>query len=410
MGRVGTQGPKAKKAKPGVRQSQRLRGKQRHFAALILARGGSKGIPLKNIKLLAGVPLLGWVLRAAVDCGEFDSVWVSTDNQDIESVARKFGAQVHRRSPEVSKDTTSSLDTILEFLEYHKEVEVVGHLQCTSPCLHPNHLKDVVKMLREEQYESVFSVVRRHHFRWKEVSEGEVTQPLNLNPAKRPRRQDWKGELCENGSFYFATTQLVNTRCLQGGKVAYYEMESQYSVDIDVDIDWPIAEQRVKRYGYYGKIEEVKLLVCNLNEQLVKFLNSSTVNAYLPGIPALETLKGKKQVSVKFFPNTDTSSNDGEKHSSDKEMKECAQNKLRTVENLVNKLGITWKNVACFGSTECDLECLKKAEVRGACHNAASSILEVANYICTHDTEIRSLEEFVQHVLLLLEKLENKSS
>eukprot|EP00061_Rhincodon_typus_P004744 g23329.t1 len=72
MGRAGTQGPKAKKAKLGVRQSQRLRGKQRHFAALVLARGGSKGIPLKNIKLLAGVPLLGWVLRAAVDCGQFD--------------------------------------------------------------------------------------------------------------------------------------------------------------------------------------------------------------------------------------------------------------------------------------------------------------------------------------------------
>lgn len=108
----------------------------------------------------------------------------------------------------------------------------------------------------------------------------EHTGALNLDPAKRPRRQDWDGELCENGSFYFTTRDLiVNTGCLQvtgqqndtvvclhintivhfsiyvispcpsiqGGRVAYYEMLPQYSVDIDVDIDWPVAEQRVLR-------------------------------------------------------------------------------------------------------------------------------------------------------------------
>ncbi|XP_060699226.1 N-acylneuraminate cytidylyltransferase A isoform X1 [Hemiscyllium ocellatum] len=406
MGRVNTEGLKAKRATPGVRQSQRIRRKQ-HFAALVLARGGSKGIPLKNIKILAGTPLLGWVLRAALDSEQFDSVWVSTDHDDIAAVARKFGAQVHRRSAEVSKDTTSSLDTILEFLESHKEVHVVGHLQCTSPCLHPRHLKDVVKMFKEEQYDSVFSVVRHHHFRWKEVLKaGELTQPLNLNPAKRPRRQDWRGELCENGSFYFATTKLINTNCLQGGKITYYEMESEYSVDIDVDIDWPIAEQRVKRYGYYGKIAEIKLLVCSLDEQLVEFLSSNKGNADMLGLSTLQSLKNKS-VSVEFLPNTNTSKFGSKKQKG--ELMEIAQSKLSTVENLVNKLGITWKNVACFGNTVYDLEYLKRAEVRGATRDAAPPVLEVANYICTQNGAMKSWEEFAEHVLLLLEKLENKS-
>lgn len=132
---------------------------------------------------------------------------------------------------------------------------------------------------------------------------GELTKPFNLDPANRPRRQDWNGELCENGSFYFTTRDLIinkgllqvnkdnilsvhnfipsmcfsvplrhvicgmlqtsdsattinlfihpsinTSSSLQGGKVTYYEMLPEYSVDIDVDIDWPVAEQRVLRY------------------------------------------------------------------------------------------------------------------------------------------------------------------
>ncbi|KAI5620696.1 N-acylneuraminate cytidylyltransferase A isoform X1 [Silurus asotus] len=74
-----------------------------------------------------------------------------------------------------------------------------------------------MKKMTKHGYDSVFSVVRRHHFRWKEKKKGEATEPLNLNPSRRPRRQDWNGELCENGSFYFATKDLINKGLLQVG-------------------------------------------------------------------------------------------------------------------------------------------------------------------------------------------------
>ncbi|XP_047241413.1 N-acylneuraminate cytidylyltransferase-like isoform X2 [Girardinichthys multiradiatus] len=225
-----------------------------HVAALILARGGSKGIPLKNIKTLAGVPLIGWVLRAAIDCGKFDSVWVSTDHDEIEKVAESWGAKVHRRSPKVSKDCSSSLETIKEFLEENPYVTVVCNIQATSPCLHPFHLQEALKKMIDKKCDSVFSVVRRHQFRWKEVRKGsdQCTQPDNLDPKNRPRRQDWDGELFENGSFYFATTDLIMKKgSMQGGKVAYFEMDPQHSVeikeDIDEDINWLLAEQMVLR-------------------------------------------------------------------------------------------------------------------------------------------------------------------
>lgn len=138
----------------------------------------------------------------------FPSIWVSTDHDKIEEVAKSWGAKVHRRSPEVSKDSSTSLETIQEFVRLNPgtvrytllqdvftwsllqcpclindeaptccafvdfastEVDVVCNIQATSPCLHPHHLEEALKMITEQGCDSVFSVVRRHHFRWKEV-------------------------------------------------------------------------------------------------------------------------------------------------------------------------------------------------------------------------------------------------
>lgn len=186
-------------------------GGSRHVAAVILARGGSKGIPLKNIKMLAGVPLLGWALRAALDSNMFESVWVSTDHDEIEKVAKSLGAKVHRRSPEVSRDSSTSLETMQEFARLNPDMEVICNIQATSPCLHPFHLKEALEKITQDGFDSVFSVVRRHNFRWTEVKKGsgEMTTPINLDPVRRPRRQDWDGELSENGSFYFTTRDLL---------------------------------------------------------------------------------------------------------------------------------------------------------------------------------------------------------
>lgn len=224
-----------------------------HLAAVVLARGGSKGIPMKNIKPLAGVPLIAWVLRAAVDSGEFDSVWVSTDHEDIAAVSRKWGAQVHMRSTEVSEDTSTSLETMQEFLLRRPEVTMTALIQCTSPVLTPDNLRRPCKMMRSGEFDSVFSVIRTHGFRWQEIEEGETTKPLNLDIKNRPRRQDWPGELIESGSFYFSTRQLVMTGVLQGGRMSYYEMPRSSDIDIDYPHDWRPAEQRVLRFGYKGK-------------------------------------------------------------------------------------------------------------------------------------------------------------
>uniref|UniRef100_UPI0037E710EA N-acylneuraminate cytidylyltransferase A n=1 Tax=Semicossyphus pulcher TaxID=241346 RepID=UPI0037E710EA len=401
---------------PGSKKS--CTGGKRHVAALILARGGSKGIPLKNIKMLAGVPLIGWVLRAAVDSEMFDSVWVSTDHDEIEKVAKAWGAKVHRRSPEVSKDSSTSLDTIQEFIRLNPEVDVICNIQATSPCLHPFHLKGALELITLQGFDSVFSVVRKHHFRWQEVKKGsgELTTPCNLDPAKRPRRQDWDGELCENGSFYFTTRDLVMKEGrLQGGKLAYFEMLPEYSVDIDVDIDWPVAEQRVLRYGYFGRNtpEMVHLMFCNVSgcltegrifmsvsgEEMVSINTRDTM-----GIRMLQ----KEEVEVVLL----TSSADPVAQKlSDKLAKktgckvmEVGEEPLDVLKKEVEQRKLDWKDVAYMGNDIPDVNCLNLAGLSAVPRDAPVVAINSAKYTCHSVGGKGAMREFAEHILLQKEK------
>lgn len=389
-------------------------GDGRHVAALILARGGSKGIPLKNIKMLAGVPLIGWVLRAAVDSKMFDSVWVSTDHDDIEKVAKAWGAKVHRRSPEVSKDSSTSLETIQEFARLNPDVDVICNIQATAPCLHPFHVKEALEMITLRGFDSVFSVVRRHQFRWKEVKKGsgDFTTPLNLDPANRPRRQDWDGELCENGSFYFTTRELImNEGLLQGGKVCYYEMLPEFSVDIDVDIDWPVAEQRVLRYGYFGRDtpEVVRLMFCKVSGCMTEgriFLSVSgeemvSINTRdTAGIRMLQ----REDVEVVLL----TSSEDPVTQLlADKLAKrtgcqvvQVGEEPLDDLKGMVEQRKLQWKDVAYMGNDKPDVKCLNLAGLSAVPGDAPVVAINAAKYTCHSIGGKGAMREFAEHILL----------
>lgn len=399
-------------------------GKNRHVAVLVLARGGSKGIPLKNIKMLAGVPLIGWVLRAAVDSEMFDSVWVSTDHDEIEKVAKTWGAKVHRRSPEVSRDSSSSLEAIQEFSRLNPEVDVVCNIQATSPCLHPHHLKEALEMITVQGFESVFAVVRRHQFRWQEVKKSGArnrsrTKPLNLDPSNRPRRQDWNGELCENGSFYFATRELIDQGILQGGKIGYYEMGAEHSVDIDVDIDWPVAEQRVLRYGYFGrdKPEVVKLLLCNVSGCLTDgqiFISASgedMVSLNSRDNTGLRMLQ-KEDVEVVLLTSSEIPLS---KALSDKltqrtacQIRQMGVELLGDVQQMMKQRGLDWKEVAYMGNDQPDVECLVLAGLSAVPRDAPVVAINASKYTC-HCTGGRgAVREFAEHILLLKKKAKSQ--
>lgn len=409
---------------PAAAENKRLQtvDQRKHKAALILARGGSKGIPLKNVKTLAGIPLIGWVLRAAVDSEVFDSVWVSTDHDEIERIARSWGAKIHRRSAEVSKDSSTSLDTIQEFVRLNPEVDIVCNIQATAPCLHPFHLKRAMRLITEQGNDSVFAVVRRHHFRWQEVKadSGETTRPLNLDPSNRPRRQDWDGELVENGSFYFTHRKLIEKEgLLQGGKVAYFEMRPEYSVDIDVDIDWPVAEQRVLRYGYFGRDspEVVKLMFCNVSGCLTEgriFLSVSgeeMVSINTRDTAGIRMLQKEGMEVVLLTSSLDPFEEALSQKVSQRlgcEVLRVGEKPLDDLESLVKEKELKWKDVAFMGNDEIDVNCLNVAGLSAVPSDAPTVAVNAAKYICRAPGGRGAVREFAEHILLQKRKAKSQ--
>lgn len=188
-----------------------------------MARGGSKGIPLKNLQNVNGISLLGRSLDIIKKSNVFTEIWVSTDHPLIASEARKCnylysiyysnikliffkdGAKIHLRPPHLAGDLTQSISAVQEFLSIHKDIENVGLIQCTSVFLKERYLQGAWEKYINR--DCVFSVVRSFKLRWK--WENNELRALNFNPNNRPRRQDWNGELLETGMFYFARRKLL---------------------------------------------------------------------------------------------------------------------------------------------------------------------------------------------------------
>jgi len=210
--------------------------------ALIPARGGSRGIPRKNISELCHRPLISWTIESAFQSGVFDEVWVSTDDEEIARVSRQWGASVHRRDPETATDSASTESAMFDFLKHHTS-EIICLIQATSPLTLSTHFSEGFKKFRESCADSLVTVTRNHLFLWSE--EG---KPLNYDPAQRPRRQEWNGVLTENGAFYFTkVTVFAETRNRLGGRTVVYEMPQEYSVDIDSMDDLALCELAMKK-------------------------------------------------------------------------------------------------------------------------------------------------------------------
>lgn len=215
--------------------------------AFIPVRGGSKSIPLKNIKLLAGKPLLYWALQAAVDTPLIDEVVVATDHDQIAQLASEFPndkIKIYRRDSENAQDTSSTESVMLEYLAtagLAKE-DLFILIQATNPFLKSEHLAEALHLIEEEKADSLLSVVRTKRFFWR--ADG---TSLNYDFSKRPRRQDFEGLFMENGAFYINSVgyiQMFQNRL--GGRVGLYEMPEVSGFEIDEPSDWLICESLLK--------------------------------------------------------------------------------------------------------------------------------------------------------------------
>lgn len=206
-------------------------------------RKGSKGIPGKNKKLLAGKPLFKWILDEAVE-SNLERVYVYTDDDDIiysiNNDYKTTKVEVLRRSKESATDTASTEFAMLEFAKtINFNFEVFCLLQATSPLTTAQDINTSLLKMQSNTVDSLVSVVRTHRFIW-----GEDGKPQNYDIYERPRRQDFKGLLIENGAIYCTKVNAIKTSKNRiSGKIDLVEMQEDTLVEIDSLTDWAIIEQ-----------------------------------------------------------------------------------------------------------------------------------------------------------------------
>lgn len=208
--------------------------------ALVPLRGGSKSIPKKNIKELAGKPLCAWVLEAAVGSRLIDSVYVSTDNIEIADMVNNLslGVNVISRPAKYATDEASTESVMLHFMS-QVEFDVLLTIQATSPLLKARDLDRAIIQFKAEQLDSILSAVRTKRFFWNDDA-----TPINYDPSHRPRRQEFRGTLMENGAFYITRRGILDRyQCRLGGKVGIYEMDESAAIEIDEPDDWGRVER-----------------------------------------------------------------------------------------------------------------------------------------------------------------------
>ena len=212
------------------------------IVSLVPLRGGSKSIPHKNIKELAGKPLCYWALKAAIGSKYIDEVWVSTDDKKIKDIVLSFGLNVKVivRPVELASDTSSTESVMLHFAE-HADFDILNLIQATSPLTTSGDLDNALEQFTREGHDSLLTGVLYKKFFW--TPDG---KPLHYDYSRRPRRQEFPGVVHENGAFYFTKKEILEkNKNRLGGKIVIFLMPEEKGVDIDEPSDWPLAEKHL---------------------------------------------------------------------------------------------------------------------------------------------------------------------
>lgn len=230
---------------------------------IIPARGGSKGIPRKNIKEFAGKPLIAWTIESAKAAGVFDRIIVSTDDKEISEIAQHYEADVpFLRPSELAQDDTPTISVIVhavQWLEENQEdsFECIVLLEPTFPLRTPQHIKEALSLFNEGDADSVVSVVPvPGHFNphWQFTINSDQRLTVFTGEDFRdiiPRRQALPTTYTRNGAMYVFKADLLSEDVpnMYGNKVLAYVMEEKYCADIDTQEDWNRTEEKRIHHG-----------------------------------------------------------------------------------------------------------------------------------------------------------------
>jgi CMP-N-acetylneuraminic acid synthetase/spore coat polysaccharide biosynthesis predicted glycosyltransferase SpsG len=253
--------------------------------AIIPARGGSKGIPRKNVRLMAGQPLISYCIKNAFNSRHNLDVVVSTDDEEITRISASYGAKVIMR-PEYLATDSVTLDPVIyhamNVIEKEKGIkyDTVITMQATSPLLKTETLDAAIDYFKINNFDTILSGINKPYLSWTE-KEGRIVPAYE----KRLNRQYLPKNLHETGAFFISKREFVKEHSRFGPNVSVYEISENEAIDIDTPQDWWIAEKellkkniliRVEGYSEIGlgHIYRGLLLAYNLIDHNIKFVLS----------------------------------------------------------------------------------------------------------------------------------------
>ncbi len=376
--------------------------------AFIPVRGGSKSIPLKNIKPFCGKPLVCWNIEALEGCDLIDEIIVATDSDKIEEtvLAQSYKkTKIYRRSAENACDTASTESVMLEYINYaHLPQEDIFMLvQATSPLTETQHFTEALGIYQKGIYDSMLTCVRNYRFFWNEDGTSK-----NYDYMNRPRRQNFKGELMENGAFYINTvSNILKSGNRLSGKIGIYEMPEYTATEIDEPDDWIILENLMRKHVLSKRTSQpqIKLFLSDVDgtltdggmyysekgDELKKFNTRDGMGFQLLREAGIKT-------GIITSENTEIVANRAKKLKIDFLIQGKRDGgKLAAAQEICSQLGITLNEVAYIGD---DINCRELLEAVGvaACPADANTIIKniTSIQIMSHNGGEGCVREFIE--------------
>lgn len=384
--------------------------------AFIPVRGGSKSIPLKNIKTICGQPLVYWTIKAACECQYIDIVYVATDSSIIRETVNQLKnynsalsnkLKVIGRSDASASDTASTESAMLEFAEKY-EFDNIVLIQATSPLLTATDLMGGFELFMQPDTNSVLSCVRQRRFLWEENEQGTVA-PSNYDIYHRPRRQDFTGYLMENGAFYITSRQeLLKSRNRISGNIKAYEMREVTALEIDEASDWIIIEELLRREISNNENllqQKVKMFLTDCDgcltdggmyysekgDEIKKFNTKDGMgfsllqrNGIITGIITGENMHLVETRAIKLHID---------------ELHQGVSDKLAVVKRLAEKYQINLEDIAYVGDDINDIEVMEHVGFPCTVHNAADYIKARAKYVSKLNGGEGAIREIIEKIL-----------
>jgi CMP-N-acetylneuraminic acid synthetase len=219
--------------------------KNKTFLAIIPARGGSKRLPRKNVRELAGKPLIVWSIEAGLKSRYIDEVVVTSDDDEIIEIARQYGAKTLKRPDELANDTATTYDAVAHTIKQYPYYDYIVLLQPTSPLREAEQIDEAIELLFEKSADAVISVCEAEHSPlWSNTLPENGSMAAFLpEKIKNTRGQDLEHYYRLNGAIYICQTDRLlkeKTFFIQDNVFAY-KMERKHSIDIDEEIDFRLA-------------------------------------------------------------------------------------------------------------------------------------------------------------------------